>query len=100
MVGHAAMPPERIPLPATMTRSEEDEARKKLDDYFLDTGSKLLAVASLSDHYAGALDGPDKRQFAARIVGHAYLVAQVRRTEQGSDRTRRRRARRAPRAER
>ncbi len=75
MVGHAAMPPERIPLPATMTRSEEEEARKKLDDYFLDTGSKLLAVASLSDHYAGALNGPDKRQFAARIVGHAYLVA-------------------------
>ena len=58
MVGHAAMPPERIPLPATMTRSEEEEARKKLDDYFLDTGSKLLAVASLSDHYAGALQRP------------------------------------------
>ena len=52
MVGHAAMPPERVPMPATMTRSEEEAARKKLDDYFLDTGGKLLAVASLSDHYA------------------------------------------------
>jgi ATP-dependent Zn protease len=75
MVGHAAMPPERVPMPATMTRSEEEQARKKLDDYFLDTGGKLLAVASLSDHYAEALTRPDKRQLAARIVGHAYLVA-------------------------
>jgi ATP-dependent Zn protease len=75
MVGHAAMPPERVPMPATMTRSEEEAARKKLDDYFLDTGGKLLAVASLSDHYAEALTRPDKRQLAARIVGHAYLVA-------------------------
>ena len=47
MVGHAAMPPERVPMPATMTRSEEEAARKRLDDYFLDTGGKLLAVASL-----------------------------------------------------
>ena len=62
-------------MPATMTRSEEEAARKKLDDYFLDTGGKLLAVASLSDHYAEALTRPDKRQLAARIVGHAYLVA-------------------------
>ena len=75
MVGHAAMPPERVPMPATMTRSEEEAARKRLDDYFLDTGGKLLAVASLSDHYAEALTRPDKRQLAARIVGHAYLVA-------------------------
>jgi ATP-dependent Zn protease len=75
MVGHAAMPPERIPLPATMTRSEEEAARKKLDDYFLDTGGKLLAVASLGDHYANVLRSPDKRMMAARIIGHAYLVA-------------------------
>jgi cell division protease FtsH len=75
MVGHAAMPPERVPMPATMTRSEEEAARKRLDDYFLDTGGKLLAVASLSDHYAEALTRPDKRTLAARIVGHAYLVA-------------------------
>jgi ATP-dependent Zn protease len=75
MVGHSAMAPERVPMPATMTHSEEAAARKKLDDYLLDTGSKLLAVASLSDHYAVALTRPDKRQFAARIIGHAYLVA-------------------------
>jgi ATP-dependent Zn protease len=75
MVGHSAMPPERIPLPATMTRSEEEAARKKLDDYFLDTGGKLLAVASLGDHYANVLRAPDKRAMAARIIGQAYLVA-------------------------
>jgi ATP-dependent Zn protease len=75
MVGHSAMPPERIPLPATMTKSEDAEAREKLDEYFLDTGGKLLAVASLGDHYANVLRAPDKRQMAARIIGHAYLVA-------------------------
>jgi cell division protease FtsH len=75
MVGHAAMPPERVPMPVTMTRGEEEAARRKLDDYFLDTGGKLLAVASLGDHYANVLRAPDKRQMAARIIGHAYLVA-------------------------
>ena len=75
MVGHAAMPPERVPMPATMTRGEEEAARKKLDDYFLDTGGKLLAVASLGDHYANVLRAPDKRAMAARIIGHAYLIA-------------------------
>jgi ATP-dependent Zn protease len=58
-----------------MTRSEEEAARKKLDDYFLDTGGKLLAVASLGDHYANVLRAPDKRAMAARIIGQAYLVA-------------------------
>ena len=75
MVGHYAMGPERVPMPATMTHSEEAAARKKLDDYFLDTGGKLLAVASLGDHYANILRAPDKRAMAARIVGQAYLVA-------------------------
>ena len=75
MVGHAAMPPVRVPMPETMTRGEEEAARKKLDDYLLDTGGKLLAVASLGDHYANVLRAPDKRAMAARIIGHAYLVA-------------------------
>ena len=69
MVSNWAMPPERIAMPTALTRSEEDEARKKLDDYFLETGSKLLASSSV-----GELAGP-KREQAYRIVGHAYLVA-------------------------
>ena len=101
MVGHAAMPPERVPMPATMTRSQEEAARKRLDDYFLDTGGKLLAVASLSDHYAEALTRPDKRQLAARIVGHAYLVAyKFAEQEQGCDLACRGRTGGAPRVER
>jgi ATP-dependent Zn protease len=75
MVGHSAMGPERVPMPVTMTHSEEAAARKKLDNYFLDTGGKLLAVASLPDHYANILRSPDKREMAARIVGQAYLIA-------------------------
>ena len=75
MVGHYGMAPERLPMPATMTQTEEKEARKRLDEYLEDTGGKLLAVASLSDHYAQALGRPDKRALAARLVGHAYLVA-------------------------
>ena len=67
--------PERLPMPATMTQTEEKEARKKLNEYLEDTGGKLLAVASLSDHYAQALGRPDKRALAARLVGQAYLVA-------------------------
>ncbi|MDX6617637.1 MAG: cell division protease FtsH [Gaiellales bacterium] len=74
MVGHYAMGMERIPMPATMTHGEEASARERLDRYLVEVGSKLLAVASLDDHYAGALRGPDKRQMAARLVGHAYLV--------------------------
>ena len=58
-----------------MTRSEEEAARKKLDDYFLDTGGKLLAVASLGDHYANVAASARQAALAARIVGHAYLVA-------------------------
>jgi ATP-dependent Zn protease len=69
MVSNWAMPPERIPMPSTLTRSEEVAARKKLDDYLLETGAKLLASSSLGD-FGGA-----KREQAQRIVGHAYLVA-------------------------
>ena len=75
MVGHYGMAPERLPMPKSMTLSEETEARKKLNDYLEDTGGKLLAVASLSDHYASALGRPDKRALAARLVGQAYLVS-------------------------
>jgi ATP-dependent Zn protease len=75
MVGHYGMAPERLPMPATMTQTEEKEARKRLNEYLEDTGGKLLAVASLSDHYAQALGRPDKRALAARLVGQAYLVA-------------------------
>ena len=64
MVGHSAMPPERVPMPATMTRSEEEAARKKLDDYFLDTGGKLLAVASL--------ERPLRRGAAARPTSGSW----------------------------
>ena len=73
---------ERVPMPATMTRSEEEAARKRLDDYFLDTGGKLLAVASLDDDYAEALTRPTSASSPRAIVGHAYLVdVQVRRAE-------------------
>jgi ATP-dependent Zn protease len=75
MVGHYGMAPERLPMPASMTQSEEAAARKRLNEYLEDTGGKLLAVASLSDHYAQALGRPDKRALAARLVGQAYLVS-------------------------
>ena len=69
-----------------MTRSEEEAARKKLDNYLLENGGKLLAVASLRDHYMNVLRNPEKRALAARIIGHAYLVAlQVRRAEPRGD---------------
>jgi ATP-dependent Zn protease len=84
MVGHYGMAPERLPMPKSMTQSEEEAARKKLNDYLEDTGGKLLAVASLSDHYAQALGRPDKRALAARLVGQAYLVA-YKFTEQNRD---------------
>jgi cell division protease FtsH len=84
MVGHYGMAPERLPMPSTMTQTEEAAARKKLDEYLEDTGGKLLAVASLSDHYASALGRPDKRALAARLVGQAYLVA-YKFTEQNRD---------------
>jgi ATP-dependent Zn protease len=74
MVGHYGMGMERVPMPATMTQREETVARRRLDRYLVEIGSKLLAVASLDEHYAGALQGPEKRQMAARLVGHAYLV--------------------------
>ena len=75
MVGHSGMGPERVAMPKTMTRSEENAARKQLDEYLQETGGKLLAVASLSDHYAAALRGREKQALAERLVGHAYLVA-------------------------
>ena len=76
MVGHYGMAPERVPMPATMTQRGRGEARKKLDEYLVDTGGKLLAVASLERPLrAGASARPDKRAMAARLVGHAYLVA-------------------------
>jgi hypothetical protein len=84
MVGHYGMAPERLPMPSTMTQTEEAAARKKLNEYLEDTGGKLLAVASLSDHYAQALGRPDKRALAARLVGQAYLVS-YKFTEQNRD---------------
>jgi hypothetical protein len=69
MVGNWAMPPERIPMPQTLTRSEEDAARTKLDEYLLETGAKLLASSSVGEL------GRAKSEQAYRIVGHAYLVA-------------------------
>ena len=101
MVGHSAMPPERVPMPATMTRSEEEAARKKLDDYFLDTGGKLLAVASLErslrERPARAGQARDGRAHRRSRVPRRL---QVRRAEPRGDLARRGRARRAPRAER
>jgi ATP-dependent Zn protease len=74
MVGHYAMGMERIEMPAEMTNREETMARKRLDRYLIEVGSKLLAVASLDEEYARSLQGQEKRQMAARLVGHAYLV--------------------------
>jgi ATP-dependent Zn protease len=74
MVGHYAMGMERIEMPAEMTSREEAMARKRLDRYLIEVGSKLLAVASLDEEYARSLQGQEKRQMAARLVGHAYLV--------------------------
>ena len=75
MVGHYGMSPERIPMRPGMTHSEEAEARKKLDDYMLENGSKLMALASLPDHYMNVLRNPQKARLAALIIGHVYLVS-------------------------
>ena len=63
--------------PATMTPTARRRRRARSSTtYFLDIGGKLLAVASLGDHYA---ERPARARQATRwpqrIVGHAYLVA-------------------------
>jgi ATP-dependent Zn protease len=73
MVGHYGMGMERVSMPTTKTQREELVARRRLDKYLVEVGSKLLAVASLDEGYAGTLRG-DKHQMAARLVGHSYLV--------------------------
>ena len=81
--------PSACAMPATMTRGEEEAARKKLDDYFLDTGGKLLAVASLGDHYANVLRAAGQaRDGRAHHRARVPDRLQVRRAEPRGDRRR------------
>ena len=89
MVGHYGMAPERLPMPATMTQTEEKEARKKLNEYLEDTGGKLLAVASL-ERPLRAGPRPAGQACARRAPRRAGLPRglQVHRAEPRGDRSR------------
>jgi SpoVK/Ycf46/Vps4 family AAA+-type ATPase len=78
MVGAYAMGPERIDFGDRFhTKSDEDEARKKIMSRFEDLGETLLAQASLHDDLGRALGSPAKRRAAAQLLGQAYFTAEV-----------------------
>jgi cell division protease FtsH len=80
MVGVSGMGPDPIPIDSTARRSVErqEEERQRLAKRFEAIGLQLMNRASgdfQHDSIAAVLQGLDKRQLAAQIIGQAYLTA-------------------------
>jgi len=85
MVGFSAMGPQRVEFePGRFrTKSEEDEARKKVMARFEEIGYMLISRGSTAGSAMSAnpigtiLSDPHKRRLAAQILGQAYFTAYV-----------------------
>jgi ATP-dependent Zn protease len=73
MVGAIGMGPERVDLHGRFPiKREEDEARERMEKRFEHIGRQLMAASVTAD---GQAPDREKSATAAKILGHAYVIA-------------------------
>jgi len=77
MAGASAMGPKRIEFEDGQfrTKSEEDEARKKVQARLREIGERLVASVSVGAGLAPVLNARDKRPIVTELLGYSYYIA-------------------------